>query len=245
MTCQHALFEESPPVARPRALPQQAWSEQAWSKQTWFQPVVDTFDHRVAAHQCLLRYEGHEGEDYDISEAERIRFLAIEAAARHPWQGLYFFKLTPASLDNPERDMHSTVEAIFEFGLKPGCIAFEVAETDLIRDPGRTRVIRDYLRSNGFGFALAHVGTGAGAQSFQAVADFKPDYINLDRRLVRNFDKPVCAPTIGKLMRMAEKSGARVIADGVDRARTVENLWLLGVQFMQGNLFGKDSFRAA
>jgi EAL domain-containing protein (putative c-di-GMP-specific phosphodiesterase class I) len=240
MTCQHTLFEESPPVARPRVLPQQAWSEQ-----TWFQPVVDTFDQRVAAHQCLLRYEGHEGEDYDVVEAARIRLLSIEAAARHPWQGLYFFQLAPASLGDPERDMHSTVEAIFDFGLKPGDIAFEITEADLLRDPAHAHAIRNYLRSNGFGFALTHVGTSTGAQSFQALADFKPDYINLDRRLIRNFDKPVCAPTIGKLMRMAEKSGARVIADGVDRARTVENLWLLGVQFMQGNLFGESSFRAA
>jgi EAL domain-containing protein (putative c-di-GMP-specific phosphodiesterase class I) len=40
---------------------------------------------------------------------------------------------------------------------------------------------------------------------------------------------------------MAEKSGARVIAEGVDRVRMLENLWLLGIRLMQGHLFGEPS----
>ncbi len=85
------------------------------------------------------------------------------------------------------------------------------------------------------GFALRGAGMSAGVDSFQAVAEFEPDYINLDRRLVQYFDQPVCAPAISKLVQMAEKSGARVIAEGVDRVRMVENLWLLGVRLMQGS----------
>ena len=53
----------------------------------------------------------------------------------------------------------------------------------------------------------------------------------------------MCAPAIGKLVQIAEKSGAHVVAEGVDRVRMVENLWLLGVRFMQGHLFGDPSPR--
>lgn len=177
----------------------------------------------------------------DSIEAARVRELAIRFAARQSREGLYFFDLIPSSIDDPEIDMRSTNLAVFDSGMQPGNVVFGVAEADLARDPVRSKSIRDYLRSNGFGFALMSAGIGAGSHSFQAVADFEPDYINLDQRLVQYFDQPVCAPAISKLVRMAEKSGAHVIAEGVDRVRMVENLWLLGVQLMEGHLFGEPA----
>jgi EAL domain-containing protein (putative c-di-GMP-specific phosphodiesterase class I) len=194
------------------------------------------------AHECLLRHEGH---DNEAIEAARTRALAIHSAARQTPQGSYFFNLVPASIDDPELDMRSTVKAIFDSGMNPGNVVFEVVESHLVRDPVHSHLIRDYLRSNKLGFALRGAGVGAGVYSFQAVADFEPDYINLDRRLAQHFDQPVCAPAISKLVRMAEKSGARVIAEGVDRVRMVENLWLLGVRLMQGHLFGDPSTHIA
>jgi len=221
---------------RPKALPVGAQT------QAWFQPIVDTFEHRILAHECILRHEGH---DNETIEAARTRVLTIHSAARQTRQGSYFFSLVPASIDDPELDMRSTVKAIFDSGMNPGNVVFEVVESDLARDPIHSHLIRDYLRSNKLGFALRGAGMSAGVDSFQAVAEFEPDYINLDRRLVQYFDQPVCAPAISKLVQMAEKSGARVIAEGVDRVRMVENLWLLGVRLMQGHLFGDPSTHIA
>jgi EAL domain-containing protein (putative c-di-GMP-specific phosphodiesterase class I) len=206
--------------------------------QAWFQPIVDTFEHRILAHECFFR---HEGDDTEAIEAARVRALAIHSAAGQARQGLYFFNLVPASIDDPALDMGSTLGAIFDSGMKPGNVVFEVVEADLARDPVRSHFIREYLRSNGLGFALSGAGVGAGVYSFQAVSDFEPDYINLDRRLIHNIDRPASAPTISKLAQMAEKSGARVIAEGVDRVRMLENLWLLGIRLMQGHLFGEPS----
>jgi EAL domain-containing protein (putative c-di-GMP-specific phosphodiesterase class I) len=195
---------------------------------TWFQPIIDTFEHRILAYECL---NGSEGESSQTIEAARFRALAIHSAAKQARQGLYFFDLVPASIGDPELDMRSTAGAIFDSGMKPGNVVFEIVESDLARDPIHSHSIREYLRRRGFGFALRNAGIGEGSLSFQAVADFEPEYINLD--------ESACAPAISKLVRMAEKSGARVVAEGVDRSRMVENLWLLGVRFMQGHLFGE------
>jgi EAL domain-containing protein (putative c-di-GMP-specific phosphodiesterase class I) len=162
-------------------------------------------------------------------EAAQFRALAIHSAARQARQGTYFFNLVPASIEDPELDMRSSIRAIFDSGMKPRNVVFSVNESDLMRDPVHSRFIREYLRSNGLSFALS----SAGVRSIQAVGDFEPDYINLDQS--------ASAPAIGKLVGMAERSGARVIAEGVDSLRTVENLWLLGVRFMQGHLFGEPA----
>jgi EAL domain-containing protein (putative c-di-GMP-specific phosphodiesterase class I) len=125
--------------------------------------------------------------------------------------------------------------------MPPGNVVFEVVESDLARDPADTHRIREYLRRNGLGFAVSRAGVGAGADSFEAVCNCGPDYINLDGRLIGDIDQPACAPMIGKLVTMAEKSGARVVAQGVDCFRILENLLLSGVQLMQGRLFGEPS----
>jgi EAL domain-containing protein (putative c-di-GMP-specific phosphodiesterase class I) len=224
MNCQHNSFGSREPRAE---------------TPVWFQPIVDTFAHRVLAHQCLLRSKGIPAGDHGQSlEAAEVRSLTIRSAARQAPRGLYFVSLVPSSIDDPELDMRTTNEALRESGMQPGNLVFEVDESDLARDPAHSHRIRDYLRSNGFGFALSSSGVGAFVCSFEAVSDFDPDYVNLDKRLIHNIEHPVCAPTIGKLVRLAERSGACVISEGVDRARIAEDLWLLGVRFMQGHLFG-------
>jgi EAL domain-containing protein (putative c-di-GMP-specific phosphodiesterase class I) len=199
----------------------------------WFQPIVDTFAHRILAYDCVVRYTG----DGDAI----MRSTAIRSVGEQAGKGLYFINLVPSSIGDPELDLGSTNEAILNAGIQPGNVVFEVLESDLAQDPVHSRFLRKCLRNNGFGFALR----GTGVRSFQAVSDFAPDYIKLDQRLTRHISRQVCAPAIGKLVQMAEKSGARVIAEGVDRVRMVENLWLLGVQFMQGHLFGDPSLRIA
>ena len=173
-------------------------------------------------------------------EAAWQRSEMVNTAASHGREGLYFINLVPSSIDDPGLDLAVTMETLFYAGMHPGNLVFKIMESDLARDPAHALRIRKYLDRRGFGFALNTAGFGAGAYSFQAVSDFAPNYISLDARLIRNIDRggTSCAPAISKLIHMGEKCGACVIAEGVDRLRTVENLWLLGVQFMQGQLFG-------
>jgi EAL domain-containing protein (putative c-di-GMP-specific phosphodiesterase class I) len=234
MTCQHLLFAVSEDQVR---IPLEEHRE------AWFRPIVDTFEHRILAYECLIQPSRRHTGDGETIEASRTRSLAIHAAARQARQGLYFFNLVPAAIDDPELDMRAAVEAAAESRMRPENVVFEVAESDLARDPGHSHRIREYLRQNGFGFALSGAGVGALSYSFQAVSHFEPDFINIDGRLVQNMDQQACAPTISKLVKMAETSGARVIAEGVDCAQTVEDLWLLGVRFMQGPFFGEPSPR--
>lgn len=236
MTCQHILFE-SDRAGLPAA------GETGFEFR--FQPIVDTFEHRILAHECFVLQCGvPAGAAGGSFEAAWLRSRVVHSAARQSRHGLYFLNLVPASVDDPDRDMASTIEAIFDARMHPGNVVFDVAESDLARDPAHSRRIRDYLHRNGFGFSLSGAGVGAGASSFEAVSEFAPDYIKLDRRLARNIDQPASAPAISKLVRMAESSGARLVAEGVDRGAMVENLWLLGVQFMQGHLFGDPANHA-
>jgi EAL domain-containing protein (putative c-di-GMP-specific phosphodiesterase class I) len=135
--------------------------------------------------------------------------------------------------------MKSTMEALAESGMTSDNIVFEVVESDLVRDPAHLRRICDYYRERRFAFALDDVGTGA--NSLQMVCDLRPEYIKLDKTLISNVEKPMYAATIRKLVELASQFGVTVIAEGVESKETMENLWLLGVGWMQGYFFGRPA----
>jgi EAL domain-containing protein (putative c-di-GMP-specific phosphodiesterase class I) len=218
---------------------------------TWFQPIVDTNVHRPLGYECLIRLETDRTyTGSEILAAARLhdeisafdsyaRCLAIRSAARQSPSGHYFVNFLPSAIYNAQSCLRSTMNTLAACNMSPENIVFEAVESDPGSGPEHLRRICDYYRSEGFGFALDNVGTGA--HSLQTVSNLRPDYIKLDRHLVRNAEEPVCAATIRRLVELAEQLNIVVIATGVERARTMENLWLLGVEYMQGYLFGRPA----
>jgi EAL domain-containing protein (putative c-di-GMP-specific phosphodiesterase class I) len=220
--------------------------------ETWFQPIVDTTggEPRVLGHDCSLRlFDGRLYGDAEILEAARIhndllfdahaRRAAIFAAASHHTTGPWFISFGPSSIRTPEFSMKTTLNAVEESGMHPQDIVFEALESDLAVDPDRSIDTREFMRRRGFGFAVDDAGISA--DSPRTVSALQPDYIKLDKSLVRSIERPVHGATIRKLVELGDLTGALVIAKGVDRTRTMENLWLLGVRYMQGYLFGSPS----
>jgi EAL domain-containing protein (putative c-di-GMP-specific phosphodiesterase class I) len=184
-----------------------------------FQPIVDTAGHRILAHQC----DACEGID-----------VAIRSAAGQSTGGLYFIN---SWILNP--CFPSILDAASESGLHPSNIVFEIAETAVAEDPGHWRRVCDWYRQNGFRVAMANAG--AGQDSLHTFVDLQPDYIKLEKTLVWDIEKRPNTVMIRKLADLAEKFEVSIMADGVERHRTVENLWLLSVNIMQGALFGRPA----
>jgi EAL domain-containing protein (putative c-di-GMP-specific phosphodiesterase class I) len=195
----------------------------ASSSNILFQPIVDTAGHRIVAHHC------DSGEtSLDLVPA------AIRSAAGQWADGLYF--ISPG-MAGP--CLGSLSEAVRESDLQPAKIVFEVSERGLNRDLKTLREKCEQYRANGFGLALTDAGTGP--DSLLALDELRPDFIKLEKVLVRDIERPKNAANIQKLAGLAEKLGVHVVANGVERHRTIENLWLLGIQIMQGSLFGRPA----
>ena len=228
------------------------WFEEALSSdgfETWYQPIVNTTTREVMAHECLIRlqtkrlYSG--GEIVKAAQIRRqvhafdahARRLAMLSAARQNRHGRFFINFMPSSIYNAEFCMRGAIQALAEAGMNRNNFVFEVVESDLVRDSAHLRKICDYFRSQGFGFALDNVG--AGPNSLQMVCELRPEFIKLDKSLVQNVEKPMNGATVRKLVELADQFSVTIIAEGVESVHTMENLWLLGVQTMQGYLFGR------
>jgi EAL domain-containing protein (putative c-di-GMP-specific phosphodiesterase class I) len=229
-----------------------AWFTKALAENrfvTWFQPIIDTAHHRVAGHECLIRlphgraYSGAEILDAAWVRDELHTFdayarnLAIRSAAQQSVDGMYFVNFMPSSIYNPELCLKTTLQTLQESGLQPRNIVFEVVESELVQDRPHLHRICDFYRNHGFGLALDDLGTAP--DSTQLVRDMQPDFIKLHKTLIRSVEKPLYAVTVRKLVEISDRRGICVVAKGVERMHEMENLWLLGVLYMQGYLFGR------
>jgi hypothetical protein len=104
---------------------------------------------------------------------------------------------------------------------------FEVAESALTRYPDYWLPICDRYRRNGFRLALTY-GV-ADAISVRTLLDIRPDYIKLEKALVGDIETLPCSLAIRKLADLGERFRIPVVAEGVNRRVTAENLWLLNV----------------
>jgi EAL domain-containing protein (putative c-di-GMP-specific phosphodiesterase class I) len=239
---------------------QTAWFDKAFAEdrfETWYQPIVDTSGQKLAGHECLIRYASNEpnGRVYkasEILEAARTRndirtfdsyarVLAVRSASLEKHlsavDGRFFVNFLPGAMHEPELTMQPVLEMLEISSLKPADFVFEAVEADLVGDSARLRRIQNFMKHQGFGFALDNVGIGV--NPMQGVSDLRPDYIKIDKNVVWNVEQPVYAATIRKLVEMSDELGVQVIATGVHRKHMMENLWLLGVKVMQGYIFGR------
>jgi EAL domain-containing protein (putative c-di-GMP-specific phosphodiesterase class I) len=91
-------------------------------------------------------------------------------------------------------------------------------------------------RAQGWGVALDDVG--ADTRSLALMPLLRPDVIKLDLRLVQQHPTPEIAAIVGAVGEQAERSGATVLAEGIETEEQAEYARALGATLGQGYLFG-------
>jgi EAL domain-containing protein (putative c-di-GMP-specific phosphodiesterase class I) len=90
------------------------------------------------------------------------------------------------------------------------------------------------------GFRLAVDDLGAGYSGLSTFARVQPEFVKLDGSLVRGIEvSPSQQSVVKAMMDLAAKSGSQVIAEAIETDAERRALLALGVQWMQGFLFGR------
>jgi EAL domain-containing protein (putative c-di-GMP-specific phosphodiesterase class I) len=246
----------APNLERYLALRETAWFDRALREDgftSWFQPIVDLSTGLVFAHECLIRYErdGHFRNGADIVAAAmarreihafdaHARQLAIREGGLQHEPGTYLFvNFFPSSIYDPEYCLRSTMAALRRTSIRPSEVVFEVVESEQVEDAGHLRRICDFYRREGFGFALDDVGTGS--SSMNMMAELRPDFIKLDKSLVRAAEEPMKGSIIRKFVDLAREFHINVIAEGIESAEMSTRMQSLGIALMQGWHFGRPA----
>jgi len=215
-----------------------------------YEPIVEVATRTVFGYEALARGPERSrfhspaalfkaAEDYDlVFELDcACRESGLRGAMDFPSGTKLFLNIRPTTIHDPNFREDRLIETLEKRRLAPCDVVFEISEQESIRSFGAFGERMDHYRRLGFQFALDD--TGSGYAGLEELVEIEPDYIKIDRSMVSGVDQdPARQDVLAAVIQLAEKMGAQVIGEGLDRLEELEMLGRLGIRFGQGWLFG-------
>jgi EAL domain-containing protein (putative c-di-GMP-specific phosphodiesterase class I) len=217
-----------------------------------FQPVVDISNGEPVGYEALAR--GPVGSafesPYALFAAARemgrtveldwaCRVAAYEAALADDGLRLagavpLFLNCEPTSFGAP---CPSDLEPFVRAAHKRLHVVMEVTERDIARDPAALLSAVARARDLSWGIALDDVG--AEPASMAMMPFINPDVIKLDLRLIQGRASAEVAMIVNAVLAQAERTGATVLAEGIETVRHEDIARAMGASLGQGWLYGR------
>lgn len=116
-------------------------------------------------------------------------------------------------------------------------LVFELTERELLTNPSALLRKVAALRASGFSIALDDIGVHS--DSLALLDLVAPDILKLDMRLVQNQPNPVQARTVAAVIAHHERTGATILAEGIETDEHLEQALAYGATLGQGFRFGR------
>jgi EAL domain-containing protein (putative c-di-GMP-specific phosphodiesterase class I)/CheY-like chemotaxis protein len=216
-----------------------------------FQPIVGLGDFSVIGYELLARgpieSELHRPDalfevardEGRVSDLDRLcRLMAARGSATLPSRYLRFINTEPITLFFHSRNdlfvqefVDATAPELRELTV------IELTENSVIDDFDHMRDVVRRLREHGFRIAVDDAG--AGYAGLQTMVEIEPDFIKLDRSLIRKLDESIVKQKLVRTLHgFCDDAGITLIAEGIETQAQLDALNELGVSHGQGFLFG-------
>ncbi|GGG15724.1 hypothetical protein GCM10007304_32280 [Rhodococcoides trifolii] len=220
--------------------------------QSAYQPIVDLASGSVVGFEALARWPGigTVGPE-DVFAAARaggvareIEWACLIAAARGALEAdlgtrmVLFVNLEPSggAQSWPPPESALTVLADSSSNLR---VILEITERGLLTDPAELLAAVEWARRDGAGIAVDDVG--ANPQSLALLPFIDPDVVKLDRTLIQSPPSAEGARALEFALEHVERSGAVIVAEGIETDRHLEQALSLGARYGQGYLLGRPA----
>ncbi|MGE6740418.1 putative bifunctional diguanylate cyclase/phosphodiesterase [Allorhizobium pseudoryzae] len=220
-----------------------------------FQPIVSAGSHRVECYEALCRWVspklGRVNPDEFIAVAEETgdivrlgAFVLKEALSRVVSEDLVrrgvkvAVNVSVRQLVAPGfvEEVHS---ALVAHRAPPSCLVLEVTES--VFDPRNRSVILMVLTAlRGLGIEIHVDDFGTGYSSLSRLHEMPISALKIDKSFVQALDSHGRAIISGTTV-IARDLGIEIVAEGVETERQAAQLEELGINSLQGYLFGKPS----
>jgi EAL domain-containing protein (putative c-di-GMP-specific phosphodiesterase class I)/putative methionine-R-sulfoxide reductase with GAF domain len=211
--------------------------------QSVVQPIIRSADQLIVGYECLARMPGEpfRPPDWWLARAEEtglrseLEIACLAAAAElgePPDNRLLFVNLSPSLLANPG--------ALALLDRLPERLVVELTEQEGVDDYDRVR--HDLEPWLARGVRVAVDDTGAGYSSLRHVIELTPDFLKLDRELVRGIDADRNRRAlVGAMVAFAAEVGTSVVAEGVETDAEFAVLRDAEVDLVQGYLLARPA----
>lgn len=151
---------------------------------------------------------------------------------------MIFINIMPQVLADPSYRTGETIELLNLYGFAPEQMVLELTEKEAVTDYDQfIKAIEHYKKQ---GFRLAVDDAGSGYNSLKTLIKLKPDFIKLDKSLIRGIHSEDSQKYLVELLLdYAKNSGTQVIAEGIETHEELTLLKQLSVDFGQGYHLGR------
>jgi diguanylate cyclase (GGDEF)-like protein len=204
------------------------------------QPIVDLTSGRVHAYEALARFSGAgpTSPAHWLALAEPLGMrVELEFACLERSLALLDDLPDGASLsvNLSALALHDPRARSMLLNDRPERLIVELTEEGLGRDMRSLRVYLEPLLSSGIKLAVDDMG--AGYSNLRQVIELSPTLLKLDRTLVHGIDAdPAQTVLIDALTGYAQRTGAQIVAEGIETEAELEVLRGLGITYGQGYL---------
>jgi EAL domain-containing protein (putative c-di-GMP-specific phosphodiesterase class I) len=220
------------------------------------QPIVSVRDHRVLGLESLLRgwcpvqqrlippHMLFASEDPGLqceleARARQAAVTEFSAAVREQGQSPLLFMNLDMSAESPEQAAEVLRELVTAYGLHPQQVALELLESEFSDDDAVARAAEE-LRAAEFVLVLDDMGKGHA--NLDRVCLIRPDIMKLDRSLVENIETDhYKQETFKCLAQLARRTGALVVAEGIETQSQGMAAIELGADLLQGYYFARPA----
>jgi len=149
-----------------------------------------------------------------------------------------FLNISPGSLSEaPFMDLFRS-DQLGELGFAPERIVIELTENQPTYDFSQLVRTADLFRN--LGFAIAMDDLGEGFSSLRLWSELRPEYVKIDKHFIHGVSRdPVKHQFLHSLRDIAAKTGAKVVAEGIELEEDLAVVQGLGLDLGQGYLFGR------
>ncbi|WP_347403838.1 EAL domain-containing protein [Mycobacterium sp. 236(2023)] len=210
-----------------------------------FQPVVSLPDETVVGFEALARWPSldHPSPAAVFAHAaatdrmDQLDHACIHSAARAALDGpstkgmllLVNCEPTTGNIHMPAGTALSEAASTFN-------LTFELTERGLLRDP--PALLRKVAALRALGVLIALDDIGAHRDSLALLDIIAPDVMKIDLRLVQRQPDQLQARTIAAVIAHHERTGATILAEGIETEEHLEQALAYGATLGQGYLFG-------
>jgi len=211
-----------------------------------FQPILDMRQTRIVGYEGLIRGPAGSALQFPtelfsmarrcgmVAEIEYLsRRIVLESFARLQLPGKVFLNVSPDILLHQGSKTGETLKYIEQIGLLPSQVIIEITENTPTMD---YRLMRDATRHyRNMGFEIAIDDLGEGFSGLRLWSEIRPNYVKIDKHFIQNIHlDPVKLQFVRSIQEIAEKSGARVIAEGIETRAELMAIRDLGIAYGQG-----------
>jgi EAL domain-containing protein (putative c-di-GMP-specific phosphodiesterase class I) len=220
-----------------------------------FQPILSLSNHSVVGYEGLARGIGpggaglipplvlfeaakREGRLIDLDRLCRNVVLEEYRSIQREKEGsLLFLNFESSLLNTVVPGNGHLFEQIRGKGISPSDVVIEIIESRVNNIANLIKFV-DFYRRKGFLIALDDVGTGY--SNFDRITAIKPDILKIDRSILKDIEKNYYKQEVFRsLGNLAKKTGALILAEGVETQEEALYVMDLNADLAQGYYFAR------